>query len=107
MLGASGSGKSSAVRAGLLHQLKLGKMLQGSDKWKICKPFAPGEHPLQTLKQEINVLLTSAKPGQKIVLVVDQFEEVFTLCRSEEERQQFFKYLFSTLERKIESVWCW
>ena len=99
VLGASASGKSSVVRAGLLHQLKLGEMLPGSDKWKICRPFAPGEHPLQTLKQEINVLSTSVKPGQKIVLVVDQFEEVFTLCRSEEERQQFFKYLFSTLER--------
>ncbi len=41
VLGASGSGKSSVVRARLLYQLKLGRRLSGSENWsiKIFKPI--------------------------------------------------------------------
>lgn len=48
VLGASGSGKSSVVRAGLLYQLKLGRRLSGSDTWQL-KIFRPGINPLQNL----------------------------------------------------------
>ncbi len=48
VLGASGSGKSSVVRAGLLYQLQLGRRLSGSEGWQI-KIFQPGEHPLNSL----------------------------------------------------------
>ncbi|NJN13478.1 MAG: hypothetical protein HC815_38455, partial [Richelia sp. RM1_1_1] len=48
VLGASGSGKSSVIRAGLLYQLQQGKRLSGSDTWQI-KIFQPGEHPFQNL----------------------------------------------------------
>ena len=34
LLGASGSGKSSVLRAGLLYQLKLGQKISGSDRWQ-------------------------------------------------------------------------
>jgi hypothetical protein len=48
VLGASGSGKSSVVRAGLLYQLKLGRRLSNSDTW-LLKVFRPGVNPLQSL----------------------------------------------------------
>jgi tetratricopeptide (TPR) repeat protein len=54
VLGVSGSGKSSVVRAGLLHQLKLGEKLGESRQWRICKPFTPREGeqtPLDNLAQ--------------------------------------------------------
>ncbi|MDY6806101.1 MAG: caspase family protein [Cyanobacteriota bacterium] len=48
VIGSRGSGKSSAVNAGLLHQLKLGQRISGSEGWPIVK-FRPGEHPLKSL----------------------------------------------------------
>jgi hypothetical protein len=50
VLGASGSGKSSVVRAGLLYQLQQGRKLSGSDTWQL-RIFRPGEHPLHNLAQ--------------------------------------------------------
>ena len=46
VLGASGSGKSSLLRAGLLYQLKLGQEIPGSDRWIYLEPFTPQENPL-------------------------------------------------------------
>jgi uncharacterized protein YjbI with pentapeptide repeats len=124
VLGASGSGKSSVVRAGLLYYLKLGQRLSSSDKWQI-HILQPGEHPLQNLSftfVDINASaverakqleyaealiaqgatglrrLVQASP-QRVVLVIDQFEEVFTLCRNETERQEFFACLLGALEQ--------
>lgn len=48
IVGASGSGKSSVVRAGVIHQLKLGRKLAGSEQWQIYI-MVPGDHPLQNL----------------------------------------------------------
>jgi WD40 repeat protein/predicted negative regulator of RcsB-dependent stress response/energy-coupling factor transporter ATP-binding protein EcfA2 len=115
VVGASGSGKSSLVKAGLLHQLKVGQRLSGSDQWEI-RIFRPGEHPLRSLALAFDDV---SEPGQaeslvsqgaaglaefvrkviqkfdalRVVLLVDQFEELFTLCRDDNERQQFFACL--------------
>jgi len=105
VLGASGSGKSSVVRAGLLYQLYLDEKIPGSDRWKIYKPFTPGEHPLRSLEQVVGVKadqlepLINAAAADRVVLVVDQFEEAFTLCRDDAERQQFFACLMSAVKR--------
>ncbi|HEY9634473.1 MAG TPA: caspase family protein [Coleofasciculaceae cyanobacterium] len=104
VLGASGSGKSSVVRAGLLYQLYLGEEIRGSDRWKIYPPFTPGEHPLQRLKEVVEVEAEQLEPlikaaADRVVLVVDQFEEVFTQCRDKDEREKFFKYLMGAVER--------
>lgn len=124
VLGASGSGKSSVVRAGLLHQLKLGQRLSGSEEWPIYI-FRPGEHPLQRLAEvfiapglseidratqlaKAEELITAGCLGLKqliaatnktrVILVVDQLEEVFTLCQDNSERQEFFDCLLSTIK---------
>ncbi|MCL1474345.1 eIF2A-related protein [Argonema antarcticum] len=105
VLGASGSGKSSVVRAGLLYHLQLGEAIPGSERWKIYPPFTPGDRPLQRLKEVVGVEAEQLEPlikaaaAERVVLVVDQFEEAFTQCRDDKERQQFFKCLFETLER--------
>src|SRR6202043_2641898 len=48
VIGPSGSGKSSAVMAGLLPRLKEGA-LPGSERWVYLQPLIPGAHPLETL----------------------------------------------------------
>jgi WD40 repeat protein len=124
VLGASGSGKSSVVRAGLLYQLKLGQREIGSDRWQI-HIMQPGEHPLQSLalafvdpnlplieraKQLRNAedlikqgatglrCLVQASPS-RVVLVIDQFEETFTLCQDRDERQKFFACILGALKQ--------
>ncbi|MEH2136773.1 caspase family protein [Nostoc sp.] len=53
VLGASGSGKSSMLRAGLLYQLKLGQDIPGSDRWTYITPFTPKESPVNSLQEAL------------------------------------------------------
>jgi class 3 adenylate cyclase/WD40 repeat protein len=110
VVGPSGSGKSSAVRAGLIPALRAGA-LPGSDSW-ILAVMRPGEHPLRELDRTVWAALTddlrsklagadlplravrdALGPGDRLVLVVDQFEEVFTACDDEAERTGFVSAL--------------
>ncbi len=118
VLGPSGSGKSSAVMAGLLPRLQQGA-LPGSEHWVYLAPMAPGTHPvealtltlapcfpdksLKSLRENLEdesarglQLLTRRlvkEAGQKVVLLVDQFEELFTQTASEDERRRFIDLL--------------
>ena len=105
LLGASGSGKSSVLRAGLLHQLSLGQKISGSHTWQLYEPFTPGEHPLESLEKaigrkadELEALIAEAT-AKRVVITVDQFEECFTLCEEKQERQQFFDFLLNAVAR--------
>ena len=69
VVGPSGSGKSSALRAGLLAALAAG-VLPGSERWALAL-MRPGEHPLRALEQAT----AEAAPRGRLVLAVDQFEE--------------------------------
>ncbi len=199
VVGASGIGKSSVVKAGLLYQLKLGQRLSGSNTWPILI-IRPGEHPLKNLAAafvdyQLQTLLTPAQelsstsqqeeqqikrspkslispppppPTQKtkrtprtssvtppptsknsgsdnleegrentnieriihspieieelinqgasgfrqvlqntqasrIVMVIDRFEEVFTLCSDKIERQQFFECLMGAIDKSYQA----
>jgi len=84
VVGPSGSGKSSVVRAGLLPALA-GGVLPGSETWARVI-MRPGEHPLSELKTARARALAA---GSRVVLAVDQFEETFTACRDEPERAAF------------------
>jgi WD40 repeat protein/serine/threonine protein kinase/DNA-binding XRE family transcriptional regulator len=106
VVGPSGSGKSSVVRAGLIPALRRGG-LPGSEGWFIVE-LLPGAHPLEEI--EAALLRIAVNPpesllGQlrederglaravkralpadeelELVLVVDQFEELFTLTEDE------------------------
>jgi WD40 repeat protein/DNA-binding SARP family transcriptional activator len=87
VVGPSGSGKSSVVRAGLMPALA-GGVLPGSEDWtKVL--IRPGEHPLD----ELTGAVAGIDPDRKVLLVVDQFEETFTACRDEDERSGFIAEL--------------
>jgi WD40 repeat protein/class 3 adenylate cyclase len=106
VVGPSGSGKSSAVRAGLVPALHAG-VLPGSDGW-CTLIMRPGDHPLRELDRTLWAGLPDAlrvslqgsdtplrdlprvlAGGARLVLVVDQAEEIFTACRDEAERDGF------------------
>ena len=119
VVGPSGSGKSSAVRAGLLPSLSSG-VIPGSEGW-IQAVMRPGEHPRAELERTLATstklarddradtsLLRSASaaldPGKRLVLLVDQFEEVFTACRDESERSAFLEEITTPASRAEENV---
>jgi DNA-binding SARP family transcriptional activator/WD40 repeat protein len=87
MVGPSGSGKSSALRAGLLAALADG-VLPGSEDWELAL-LRPGEHPLRALEKAIG----AAAPRDRLIVAVDQFEETFATCRDESERGAFIDAL--------------
>jgi tetratricopeptide (TPR) repeat protein len=121
VVGASGSGKSSVARAGLLAALKNGK-LDSSEAWPqaICRPGAEPffnlAKALTGLAQEsvsavvfdrlqgrkdgerslhvaVGLVLGEPPRAERLVLLVDQFEEIFTLCNDEAERRDFIANL--------------
>jgi WD40 repeat protein len=121
VVGPSGSGKSSVVRGGLIPKLKAGA-LPHSDQWHYFSPMVPGGTPLENLvktlalnsdtdadwvQQQIHRLETGSVSlpalirqrggDQPTVVVIDQFEELFTLC-SETTRDTFVKYLVALVQ---------
>lgn len=124
--GVSGAGKSSLLRAGVLHRLRGAGLpgAEGSQRWP-CLLFAPGSHPLAELAIQLSAsggmdalqllrrlqsdpadarelarqVATGAMARQdhgdhdqtraRIVIMIDQFEQVFTQCESASERQAF------------------
>ena len=83
IVGPSGSGKSSVLRAGLLPALAAG-VLPGSETWEQVI-IRPGEHPLW----ELNRAGAAVSDQSRLVLAVDQFEETFTACDDDVERDAF------------------
>ncbi len=123
VVGPSGSGKSSVVRAGLIPALRQGKFpgLPGSERWLIVE-MLPGGHPFEEL--DAVLLSIAAKPpatlkdvlgedergliraakrvlprdeSVELVLLIDQFEEVFTLVEDEPTRVRFLENLYSAV----------
>ncbi|RLE21285.1 MAG: hypothetical protein DRJ50_09420 [Actinobacteria bacterium] len=118
VVGPSGSGKSSAVRAGLLPALRRGAV-PGSDSWFIAS-MLPGADPIAAL--ETSLLRIAVNPPSslreqlaedggllramrrvlpddtsRILLVVDQFEELFTQTDSTDEQQRFLTELAAAI----------
>jgi WD40 repeat protein/DNA-binding SARP family transcriptional activator len=87
VVGPSGSGKSSALRAGLLASLAAG-VLPGSEDWALAL-LRPGGHPMAALERAI----AAAPTGVRMIVAVDQFEEAFTACADESERTAFIDAL--------------
>jgi len=112
IVGASGSGKSSVVNAGLIPKLKQ----QQTIKWQIIS-IRPKNNPFAALasvllpfylKEELeleqylrknkqNLANIIAKNSARFLLVIDQFEELFTLCR-QAESQSFLDILIAAIE---------
>jgi len=103
VIGASGSGKSSLVFGGVLPALK-STTLFAPDYW-IIKEMRPGHLPDDRLKEllstgeeitddTISQIISNSPKGKKILLVIDQFEEVFTLASKEQSALFLKKLLF-------------
>jgi len=117
VFGPSGSGKSSLLRAGLLPAVRTGR-LPGGHAWPTAL-LTPGAHPLEELAIHLGALqglpsgalaadlaarpanldlairqaLVREPPTTHLLIVVDQFEEVFTACAAESERAKFIEAL--------------
>jgi WD40 repeat protein/class 3 adenylate cyclase len=99
IVGPSGSGKSSVVRAGVLAALADG-MLPGSEGWRQVV-MRPGDDPFAELAGALGDsgagglerAVERTEAGSRLVLVVDQFEELFTVCKSDETRASFIAML--------------
>ncbi|MBS9394339.1 MAG: ATP-binding protein [Dolichospermum sp. LBC05a] len=117
LLGASGSGKSSLIRAGLIPALK-------DNKRSVNLTFVPDANPFESFyacllmngyKQEEAALAQTAKEDTLINVVkilkkdsqwlifIDQFEELFTITL-EEKRDIFIKSLIQLIETSDASV---
>ena len=120
VIGPSGAGKSSLLGAGLLGALQVGRLpVAGADSWPMLT-LTPGATPLHTLAEtlhtcgaalsgqraepapemswgaalaELKGALRSAGSGQRVVVVADQFEELFTASCAEAERVEFLDAL--------------
>lgn len=117
LVGASGSGKSSLVRAGVMPRLR-------QRRWTVLPAFSPGANPLGALaaaivaaggeREQVSGVLRRLRQGpgslrtelsrlrdgrfRRTLLVIDQFEEVVTLA-GERERAQFLEALRSCVEQ--------
>lgn len=123
IVGPSGSGKSSVVQAGLLPALRSGAV-PGSDHWLYMEMF-PGSHPIEDLEFGLQRVADQLRKGLtrgdlrnllgdderglaravkcvvpegcELMLVLDQFEEVFTLVTEEAIRTQLLDSLHVAL----------
>ena len=122
VLGASGSGKSSVVLAGLVPKL------QQEGNW-LFTHFRPGSNPFYALAESLIPLYTSCDPTEQIIqasklaqslgngrislpdiffhiqrqhpnhrllLIADQFEEIYTLCTDQKIRHSFLDTLLAS-----------
>ncbi|MFJ6010664.1 hypothetical protein [Streptomyces sp. NPDC092952] len=89
VLGPSGSGKSSLLRAGLAP--RLGRTTERALRPAAIRVLTPGPHPVRTHESR----LRPADGEGDTLVVVDQFEEVFTLCPDPAERARFIDLLLA------------
>jgi hypothetical protein len=131
VVGASGCGKSSVVRAGLVHRLRQDR----ENTWEALTIF-PGQEPLSTLAKtlvqslepemtetdrlaearklasflakgevrlhDVAARILQKQPGtDRLLLVVDQWEELYTLTREEAVRRRFINEVLDAAERGV------
>ncbi len=119
VVGASGTGKSSAVRAGVLPALR-NDALDGSSQWFVTS-MVPGADPIDSLEAALLRVAVNppaslreqlAEPGgllravrrvlpdddTVLLVVIDQLEELFTLGSSTAEQERFLSELASAIE---------
>ncbi|OKI02053.1 hypothetical protein A6A06_13205 [Streptomyces sp. CB02923] len=85
VLGPSGSGKSSLLRAGLIARLQQPAADPSLRPPAAIRVLTPGAHP----ERDAGRLFSPAPSPGDTWLVVDQFEEIFTLCADPGERNAF------------------
>ncbi len=102
------------VKAGLLPRLE-----DAGGQWQVLPPMRPTDHPVQALAVLLRGSLPgvpvaldaddglaqavaawqAANPQKRLVLTVDQCEELITLCRDEQERTHFLTLLAAAVRQ--------
>jgi WD40 repeat protein/class 3 adenylate cyclase len=116
VVGPSGSGKSSVVRAGVIPAVRRGAL--GNGMRHLIAVMVPGENPMRELAlalgrlhgssdvadgadEEAEMLVLSeyalADDRSELLLVIDQFEELFTVVDDEAIRQRFLDQISRTV----------
>ncbi|WP_165975809.1 hypothetical protein [Actinomadura rubrisoli] len=119
VVGPSGSGKSSLLRAGVIPAVHRGGLPGASRVVRLtpgaaplaslalalagataCPPPGPGKHDTSLHDTGLSAWARrgDAAPGGGLLVVVDQFEEVFTLCTDPDERAAFIGELLAARE---------
>ncbi|MVM34153.1 TIR domain-containing protein [Spirosoma sp. HMF4905] len=95
IIGASGSGKSSLTYAGILSQLPQSSFF--TKGYWLVRDMRPGDQPTERLSTLLEGELTTDpstlicdlldknKPSERLLLVIDQFEELFNLASRDEQ----------------------
>ncbi|MFD7125062.1 hypothetical protein ACFV9X_13175 [Streptomyces anulatus] len=99
VVGASGSGKSSLLRAGFVPRLR--HTDQPALRPATLRVITPGAQPMRTHEQRLAPVTAAGRGGSggaATWLIVDQFEELFTLCRDPAERTAFIDRLLAADE---------
>ncbi len=121
LAGPSGSGKSSTLRAGLVPAVRTGS-LSTSARWRIAT-LQPGTHPFTQLEAALLATASRRSPpdlssqlvgddldllravlrvvpedDEHLLLLIDQFEELYLQVTDEEERDRFLRNLVEVLE---------
>ncbi len=121
IIGASGTGKSSVVYAGVMAWLEA-----ESQEWRILPTIKPGIEPLSELRrvfknyvsldeeelkeiiedkdQNIQNIVEILPNSRKYFLFIDQFEEIFTICRSEEGRRRFIELITNFRNKNEQNI---
>ncbi len=114
VLGASGSGKSSLVKAGLIPSL----IDSLNESWQLLPAIRPGEHPFDSLNQALSqahlpgvnpldrkktlsqsvAAWARRSPNSQLFIFIDQSEEIITLCASQTERANFFQQILTAID---------
>lgn len=132
VIGSSGTGKSSLARAGLVPALRAGFFIVAGPKWGILK-VQPGSSPIHNLAKGMEDVFTAMGvevtlrrgplglveaasqcglgQGENLLILVDQFEEIFRYQREARDRQaaaeeasSFVKLLLEAAARVHPSV---
>ncbi|WP_367648434.1 helix-turn-helix domain-containing protein [Streptomyces sp. CNQ-509] len=93
VFGPSGSGKSSLLRAGLIPALQHTR--EAALRPAAIRILTPGDRPARTQGRHFTPTATCPASASDTLVIVDQFEEVFTLCRDPAERARFLDMLLT------------
>jgi hypothetical protein len=113
IIGTSGSGKTSIVNAGLIPLLD-------TSSWRIVGPMTPGNEPVEQLIQafsqlqetpdlnqvrsllnkslSLNKIIKQFAISERVLLIIDQFEELFTQCENITQQSRFIQLITQVAE---------